>query len=158
MTDLCAFFNHKKTVKGKEKEKNKGKINIGPVFACNESSGVICKITLAQVFMLTYSQITNIQSIPQSWTNTISLMAQCHLFFSLHISATFTILLLLSKSANCCFSRVFCFGDSISDTGNYLKSIGDGYDPVRNLPYGETYFGHPTGRFSDGRIILDFIG
>ncbi|XP_078164188.1 GDSL esterase/lipase At1g28600-like [Carex rostrata] len=84
-------------------------------------------------------------------------MAPGHdLLFSLHIP-TITILLLLSTTANCCFTHIFCFGDSTSDTGNYLKSIGDGYDPVRNLPYGETYFGRPTGRFCDGRLILDFI-
>ncbi|KAF3325214.1 GDSL esterase/lipase [Carex littledalei] len=82
-------------------------------------------------------------------------MAPKHLRFSLLIPIL-TILLLL-KTGNCCFTRIFCFGDSISDTGNFLISISDGYDPIRNLPYGETYFGHPTGRFCDGRIILDFI-
>ncbi|XP_078153442.1 GDSL esterase/lipase At1g28600-like [Carex rostrata] len=79
------------------------------------------------------------------------------LLFSLHIPILTIILLLLSKTGNCCFTRIFCFGDSISDTGNYLKSIGSGYHPIRNLPYGETYFGRPTGRFCDGRLILDFI-
>ncbi|KAF3328485.1 GDSL esterase/lipase [Carex littledalei] len=82
-------------------------------------------------------------------------MAPGHLRLSLHIPIL-TILLLL-KTGNCCFTRIFCFGDSISDTGNYLKSIGDSYNPVSNLPYGETYFGRPTGRYSDGRLILDFI-
>ncbi|KAJ4781000.1 GDSL esterase/lipase [Rhynchospora pubera] len=83
-------------------------------------------------------------------------MASRHLPFSLHIP-TLILLLALSKTGNCCFTHIFCFGDSISDTGNFLKSIGNRYDPVRNLPYGETYFRRPTGRFCDGRIILDFI-
>ncbi|KAF3339596.1 GDSL esterase/lipase [Carex littledalei] len=84
-------------------------------------------------------------------------MAPGHLLFSLHIPTLTILILLLSQTGNCCFTRIFCFGDSISDTGNYLKSIGDGYHPIRYLPYGETYFGRPTGRFCDGRLILDFI-
>ncbi|XP_078151786.1 GDSL esterase/lipase At1g28640-like [Carex rostrata] len=82
-------------------------------------------------------------------------MAAGHLRLSFHIPIL-TILVVL-KTGNCCFTRIFCFGDSISDTGNYLNSIGDNYDPVGNLPYGETYFNRPTGRYSDGRLILDFI-
>ncbi|KAJ3701200.1 hypothetical protein LUZ61_004905 [Rhynchospora tenuis] len=83
-------------------------------------------------------------------------MASSHVLFSLHI-LTF-ILLILSKQGDCCFTHIFCFGDSISDTGNLLKAFGNHYHPaVGSLPYGETYFGHPTGRYSDGRLILDFI-
>ena len=52
---------------------------------------------------------------------------------------------------------LFVFGDSIFDVGNnnYLKNpIG-----LANFwPYGETFFRHPTGRASDGRLISDFIG
>ncbi|XP_078153441.1 GDSL esterase/lipase At1g28600-like [Carex rostrata] len=84
-------------------------------------------------------------------------MAPGHVLFSLQIPTLAILILLLLKTGNCCFTHIFCFGDSISDTGNYLKSIGDSNNPIRNLPYGETYFGHPTGRFCDGRLILDFI-
>lgn len=52
----------------------------------------------------------------------------------------------------------YVFGDSYHDAGNnnYLS----GTLPKANFkPYGITYFkGVPTGRFSDGRIIPDFLG
>ncbi|ONI10636.1 hypothetical protein PRUPE_4G058800 [Prunus persica] len=56
-----------------------------------------------------------------------------------------------------CFNSVISFGDSLTDTGNLYDS-----SPNRSLhyfqpPYGETYFHHPTGRCSDGRLIIDFI-
>ncbi|KAJ3685305.1 hypothetical protein LUZ61_014469 [Rhynchospora tenuis] len=57
-----------------------------------------------------------------------------------------------------CYSRIFSFGDSLTDTGNYLRIFGNvSGNPAARLPYGETYFHYPTGRFSDGRLILDFI-
>ncbi|KAJ1284299.1 hypothetical protein BS78_03G193700 [Paspalum vaginatum] len=57
-----------------------------------------------------------------------------------------------------CFSRVFSFGDSLTDTGNFLLSVPDDFpDPARNLPYGQTFFGRPSGRYTDGRNLLDFF-
>ncbi|XP_010422034.1 PREDICTED: GDSL esterase/lipase At1g31550-like isoform X1 [Camelina sativa] len=56
------------------------------------------------------------------------------------------------------FQSIISFGDSIADTGNLL-----GLSDRNNLslngfpPYGETFFHHPTGRSSDGRLIIDFI-
>ncbi|KAL1204592.1 GDSL esterase/lipase [Cardamine amara subsp. amara] len=56
------------------------------------------------------------------------------------------------------FKSIISFGDSIADTGNLL-GLSDPNDlpHVAFLPYGETFFHHPTGRFSDGRLIIDFI-
>ncbi|WCJ40464.1 GDSL lipase [Euphorbia peplus] len=50
---------------------------------------------------------------------------------------------------------LFVFGDSLFDTenANYVKYAGK----VNIFPYGESFFKVPTGRFSDGRIIPDFI-
>ncbi|KAI4325379.1 hypothetical protein MLD38_030785 [Melastoma candidum] len=48
----------------------------------------------------------------------------------------------------------FVFGDSLVDAGNnnYLGGF-----KINRFPYGETFFGRPTGRVCDGRIYPDFI-
>lgn len=52
---------------------------------------------------------------------------------------------------------LFIFGDSINDAGtnNYINTTAN--FRANFPPYGETFFHHPTGRFSDGRLIADFI-
>lgn len=51
----------------------------------------------------------------------------------------------------------FIFGDSFFDPGNN-NFINTTQDFRANFtPYGETFFKYPTGRFSDGRLIPDFI-
>lgn len=67
------------------------------------------------------------------------------------------VLLLNSPVAFCgCFKRIFSFGDSIIDTGNFVSTVGS--TPIKELPYGMTYFNRSTGRVSDGRVIIDFYG
>ncbi|XP_031268398.1 GDSL esterase/lipase At5g03610-like [Pistacia vera] len=48
--------------------------------------------------------------------------------------------------------KLFVFGDSYADTGNWGKSAASW-----NEPYGLTYPGKPAGRFSDGRVLTDFL-
>ncbi|XP_010066434.1 acetylajmalan esterase [Eucalyptus grandis] len=58
----------------------------------------------------------------------------------------------------CPIDAIYQFGDSTSDTGNLIRIVGpngSGSQAAR-LPYGET-FGRPTGRFSDGRLIVDYF-
>ncbi|CAA2957402.1 GDSL esterase lipase At1g28590-like [Olea europaea subsp. europaea] len=57
-----------------------------------------------------------------------------------------------------CYRSVISFGDSLADTGNLLHMRPPG-TPIQSgrWPYGKTFFHHPTGRFSDGRLIIDFI-
>ncbi|RLN43066.1 GDSL esterase/lipase [Panicum miliaceum] len=54
-----------------------------------------------------------------------------------------------------CYKRLFSLGDSTTDTGN-LASVAPN-SSVLAFPYGETFFHRPTGRFCDGRLIVDFI-
>eukprot|EP00262_Sarcandra_glabra_P009649 TRINITY_DN24131_c0_g1_i1.p1 TRINITY_DN24131_c0_g1~~TRINITY_DN24131_c0_g1_i1.p1 ORF type:complete len:385 (+),score=21.89 TRINITY_DN24131_c0_g1_i1:55-1209(+) len=55
------------------------------------------------------------------------------------------------------YLSIFSFGDSLADTGNLVISNAL-LDPVAGRPpYGETYFRNPTGRYSDGRLIIDFM-
>lgn len=52
---------------------------------------------------------------------------------------------------------LFIFGDSINDAGsnNYINTAVN--FRANFFPYGETFFHYPTGRFSNGRLIADFI-
>lgn len=54
---------------------------------------------------------------------------------------------------DCTFPAIFNFGDSNSDAG-----VMEAAFPLLKKPYGDTYFHEPSGRFSDGRNIIDFIG
>ncbi|GAB4846753.1 hypothetical protein Ancab_025761 [Ancistrocladus abbreviatus] len=54
---------------------------------------------------------------------------------------------------HCKFPAIYNFGDSNSDTGGISAALGE-----IPLPCGETYFHRPSGRASDGRLVIDFIG
>ncbi|KAK4744708.1 hypothetical protein SAY87_011020 [Trapa incisa] len=51
------------------------------------------------------------------------------------------------------FPAVFNFGDSNSDTGNLIASGIESLNP----PNGQSYFSVPSGRYCDGRLIIDFL-
>ncbi|KAH7670818.1 GDSL lipase/esterase protein [Dioscorea alata] len=68
---------------------------------------------------------------------------------SLHI---FLFLLPSILCKPCDFPAIFALGDSNSDTGGFSAAFG----PLGS-PYGDTFFHMPSGRFSDGRLIIDFI-
>lgn len=58
-----------------------------------------------------------------------------------------------AKSIDFNYPAVFNFGDSNSDTGDLVAALGILLDP----PNGQTYFKTPSGRFCDGRLIVDFL-
>uniref|UniRef100_A0A804UC32 GDSL esterase/lipase n=1 Tax=Zea mays TaxID=4577 RepID=A0A804UC32_MAIZE len=56
------------------------------------------------------------------------------------------------------FTSLFALGDSYIDAGNFV-TMATPVAPVwvDKPPYGMTFFERPTGRFSDGRVIVDFV-
>ncbi|KAL5989250.1 hypothetical protein ACLOJK_010140 [Asimina triloba] len=52
----------------------------------------------------------------------------------------------------CKFEAIFNFGDSNSDTGGFYAAF-----PAASGPYGMTFFKRPSGRASDGRLVIDFF-
>ncbi|XP_077235821.1 GDSL esterase/lipase At5g03610-like isoform X4 [Tasmannia lanceolata] len=49
--------------------------------------------------------------------------------------------------------KLFVFGDSYADTGNTAKLISRSWKE----PYGFTFPGKPSGRWSDGRVLTDYL-
>ncbi|XXG59371.1 hypothetical protein AAC387_Pa04g1471 [Persea americana] len=75
------------------------------------------------------------------------------LFFSI-LTTTILLSAPLIPAVDFNYPAIFNFGDSNSDTGG-LVSAGIG-EPL-DLPNGATYFHKPSGRFCDGRLIIDFL-
>ncbi|XP_057867711.2 GDSL esterase/lipase At1g28600 isoform X2 [Cryptomeria japonica] len=56
-----------------------------------------------------------------------------------------------------CFTTLFQFGASLFDTGNAVIAFPrQAFQPTR-LPYGSTFPGYPANRFSDGKLIIDYL-
>ncbi|KAF9615222.1 hypothetical protein IFM89_022484 [Coptis chinensis] len=85
-----------------------------------------------------------------------------------HFDFLITLLILLSFNLTCntasplnkitSSSAFFIFGDSSVDPGNnnYINTIPE--NRANYEPYGQNgFFQEPTGRFSDGRVVVDYI-
>ncbi|CAK9158607.1 unnamed protein product [Ilex paraguariensis] len=57
------------------------------------------------------------------------------------------------------FEYIYQFGDSLADTGNLIRQSATTGKTVAaaHLPYGESFPGWATGRWSDGLLIIDFV-
>lgn len=69
----------------------------------------------------------------------------------------FLVLLVSAEARNTSISAIFVFGDSTVDSGNnnYIKTISKSNFP----PYGKDFPDHiPTGRFTNGKLVTDFLG
>ncbi|XP_023548832.1 GDSL esterase/lipase At4g01130 [Cucurbita pepo subsp. pepo] len=69
--------------------------------------------------------------------------------FALLLTVTAAVAAAHSK---CEIEAIFNFGDSNSDTGGFWAAF-----PAQYGPYGMTFFKKPTGRATDGRLVLDFL-
>ncbi|KAH9713852.1 GDSL esterase/lipase 5 [Citrus sinensis] len=87
----------------------------------------------------------------------------CSYFFTI---VTFLVVVLISTTCEADQSKLpkkkhvaslFIFGDSILDAGNNNYINTTTLDQANFWPYGETFFKYPTGRFSDGRLVSDFM-
>ncbi|KAK6922329.1 GDSL lipase/esterase [Dillenia turbinata] len=58
-----------------------------------------------------------------------------------------------------CFSKVFAFGDSYTDTGNayFMGGLGSFLACFSHSHYGSTFFRRPSNRLCNGRLVIDFI-
>ncbi|XP_021287390.1 GDSL esterase/lipase At1g31550-like [Herrania umbratica] len=76
------------------------------------------------------------------------------------VSFLFVITIDTSDHVNGCFTSIFSFGDSFTDNGNLVHISLSEYRELPHCafpPQGRAYFGHPTGRCSDGRLVIDFL-
>ncbi|KAK8529371.1 hypothetical protein V6N13_102294 [Hibiscus sabdariffa] len=71
--------------------------------------------------------------------------------FAISLLSLAPIDLVLAKQP-CQFPAIFNFGDSNSDTGGLSAAFGQAPPPN-----GFSFFGHPAGRYTDGRLVIDFI-
>ncbi|KAK6160283.1 hypothetical protein DH2020_003664 [Rehmannia glutinosa] len=74
------------------------------------------------------------------------------LAFTINVLSLLSFSLLAYANSPCDFPAIFNFGDSNSDTGGLSAAFGQA-----SPPNGESYFRHPAGRYSDGRLVIDFI-
>ncbi|KAL8133691.1 esterase-like [Apium graveolens] len=63
-----------------------------------------------------------------------------------------TVLSPVDAQKACRFPAIYNFGDGNSDTGGFTATFGSS-----PLFYGQTFFNGPSGRSSDGRLIIDFM-
>ena len=102
---------------------------------------------------------TDEKSRGRNQVNMASLMFQYFCFLVLYAT--------LVDQTHCCLGKLylpqkhvalFIFGDSFFDAGNNNYINTTTASQANFSPYSETFFKYPTGRFSDGRLIPDFIG
>ncbi len=55
-----------------------------------------------------------------------------------------------------CYSTIFGFGDSKTDTGQ-MQTAFPFQTAAEFWPYGRTFFGRPVNRYCDGRLVIDFM-
>ncbi|KAJ4719453.1 GDSL esterase/lipase [Melia azedarach] len=85
-------------------------------------------------------------------------MGMASLFFSL-VSVLLSIAAPLCKAdqsfKTCGINAIYQLGDSTSDTGNLIRE--NPQSVLARPPYGQNFFKNPTGRSSNGQLIIDYF-
>ncbi|EEC70166.1 hypothetical protein OsI_00887 [Oryza sativa Indica Group] len=75
------------------------------------------------------------------------------------VAAVLLLLAVVARRASSqSYNAIYNFGDSITDTGNLCTGGCPSWLTTGQPPYGNTFFGRPTGRCTNGRVIIDFLG
>ncbi|KAK6161557.1 hypothetical protein DH2020_004938 [Rehmannia glutinosa] len=84
----------------------------------------------------------------------------CSYSYFIKLTCTFLFIFVVpttSQNSKCPFQYLYHFGDGVTDIGNSVRVFPWGRSlPATRLPYGTTFPGTPTGRWSDGLIDFDF--
>ncbi|KAK2630710.1 hypothetical protein QOZ80_6AG0549720 [Eleusine coracana subsp. coracana] len=84
-------------------------------------------------------------------------MASSPAFLALSLFAVLHLSCCHGQAAGNGIVAIYSLGDSITDTGNLVKEAPPGmFETIKHFPYGVT-FGRPTGRCSDGLLMIDFL-
>ncbi|KAG8374801.1 hypothetical protein BUALT_Bualt10G0033400 [Buddleja alternifolia] len=103
---------------------------------------------------LLFAQIFASESINMHKYEKVSSLGFLAIIFQAFIIIISDLPWVVSRSNSGCSNPViFNFGDSNSDTGGLTAGLGleAGY------PYGRAFFNPPSGRASDGRLVIDFL-
>ncbi|BAD73162.1 putative esterase [Oryza sativa Japonica Group] len=74
------------------------------------------------------------------------------------VAAVLLLLAVVARRASSqSYNAIYNFGDSITDTGNLCTGGCPSWLTTGQPPYGNTFFGRPTGRCTNGRVIIDFL-
>lgn len=63
-----------------------------------------------------------------------------------------------STLPNCSYPAVYAFGDSLSDTGNSIAAFPEQFANAELNPNGLQFPMHAADRYTDGKLLLDFLG
>lgn len=59
---------------------------------------------------------------------------------------------------NCSYPAIFAFGDSLTDTGNSIAAFPELFKEAELDPMGQEFPMHAADRYTDGKLLLDFLG
>ena len=59
---------------------------------------------------------------------------------------------------NCSYPAVYAFGDSLTDTGNSIAAFPNQFANAELDPNGILFPQHAADRYTDGKLLLDFLG